>query len=135
MYSKGFFFVYLGEFDPAITMNIEELKAHTKVTDCQLNRTIQEEDMFELAAYFDNVENYLVHLGLNRSQQTDVKALAISRGTQTAMSHALRLWRQPNPFNATYRTLVEILLLLDKQAVALEVCDYLAVQCCNYRSC
>ena len=107
-------------------MTIEELKTRTKVTDCQLNQTIQEEDMFELAAYFDNVENYLVHLGLNRSQQTDIKDLAIRQGTQIAMSQALRLWWQPNPFIATYRTLVEILLQLNKELVAFEiVCDFL----------
>ena len=106
-------------------MTIEELKAHTKVTASQLNSQIQESDLLKLSACFDNVESYLVHLGLTPSQRTDIKDLALRRGTQIAMSEALRLWREPNPYTATYRALVEVLLDLGNGEVAMEVCTYL----------
>ena len=106
-------------------MTIEELKDHTRVTDSQLNSQIQERDLLKLSSHFDNVESYLVHLGLTPNQRTDIKDLALRRGTQIAMSEALRLWREPNPFTATYRALVEVLLDLGKGEVAVEVCAYL----------
>ena len=111
------------------TVTIEELKAHTKVTDSQLDSQVQERDLHKLSAHFDNVESYLVHLGLSPSQQTDIKDLALRRGTQIAMSEALRLWREPNPFTATYRALVEVLVELGKGEVAVEVCIYLSSKC------
>ena len=110
-------------------MTIEELKACTKVTDSQLDSQIQERDLYKLSALFDNVESYLVHLGLTPSQRTDIKDLAYRRGTQIAMSEALRLWREPNPYTATYRALVEVLVDLGKGGVAVEVCNYLSSKC------
>ena len=111
------------------TVTIEELMSNTKVTESQLNSQMEEKDILKLAAYFDNVENYLVHLGLTLSQRTDIKDLAFRRGTQTAMSEALRLWREPNPYTATYRALVKMLLDLGKGEVAVEVCTYLSSKC------
>ena len=121
---------YAVSTDPAAvcglrTVTIEELKAHTSVTDHKLDSQIQERDFLKLSVYFENVESYLVHLGLTPSQQTDIKDLAFRRGTQIAMSEALKLWREPNPFTATYRALVEVLLDLGKGQVAVEVCTYL----------
>ena len=107
------------------TLSIQELKTHTRVTDSQLNCQIQEKDFQILSVYFDNVETYLAHLRLNSSQQTDIKDLALRRGTQVAMIEALRLWREPNPYTATYRVLVEILLDLKKGELAVRVCEYL----------
>ena len=107
------------------TVTIEELKVRTKVTDSQLDSQIQERDLYKLSALFDNVESYLVHLGLTPSQRTDIKDLVFRRGTQIAMSEALRLWREPNPYTATYRALVEVLVDLGKGEVTVEVCNYL----------
>ena len=107
------------------TVTIEELKAHTKVTDILLDSQLQEKDLFPLSALFDNIEIYFVHLGLTPSQRTDIKDLAFRRDTQTAMSEALRLWREPNPYTATYRALVTILLKLNKGDIAIQVCNYL----------
>ena len=70
-----------------------------------------------------------MHLGLTPSQQADIKDLAFRRGTQIAVSEALRLWREPNPYTATYRALVEVLLDLGKGEVAVEVCTYLTSKC------
>ena len=111
------------------TVTIEELKTHSKVTDSQLDGQIQERKLLKLSAHFDNVESYLVRLGLTPSQQTDIKDLALRRGTQIAMSEALRLWREPNPYAATYRALVEVLLDLGKGKIAMEVCNYLTSKC------
>ena len=105
-------------------MTIEELKAHAKLSDSQLNCPIQEKDIVILSAHFDNVESYLAHLGLTPSQQTDIKDLAFRKGTQNAMTEALKLWREPNPLKATYRALVEVLVDLRKGTVAVEVCKY-----------
>ena len=111
------------------TVTIEELMSNTKVTKSQLDSQIEEEDILELATHFDNVENYLVHLGLTPSQRADIRYLTFRTDTQTAMSKALRLWRESNTYTATYRALVEILLDLGKGEVAVEVCTYLSSKC------
>ena len=107
------------------TTTVNELKTHLKVTDNDLNLQIEEEDMLKISAHFESVENYLVHLGLSVSQQTDIKDLASRRGTQIAMCKALGLWREPNPYAATYRALLEKLLDLGKGEVAAKVCAHL----------
>ena len=71
-------------------MTIEELKACTKVTDSQLDTEFEEPDSVSLSAHFDNVESYLVNLGLTLSQQTDIKDLAFGRGTQTAIGRVVQ---------------------------------------------
>ena len=96
------------------------------MTDTQLDSPIEEKDIIKLSSYFDN---YLVHLELTTSQQTDIKNLVHTRGTQIAMSEALRLWREHNPFDATYRALVKVLLDLGKGTVAVDVCTYLSSKC------
>ena len=98
------------------------------MTDAQLDCQILKKDFLKLSIHFDNVETYLVHLGLNPSQQRDIKDLAVTRGTQIAMSEALRRWREPNPYTATYRMLVKILLDLGKGEVAVRVCNYLSLK-------
>ena len=95
------------------------------VTDEQLNTKIREEDIYDLAGYFDCVETYLDKLGLTAGQQTDVKDLAFRCNTKIAMLEALKLWRQPKPWLATYRTLLQILLDLKRGDVAVSVCQYI----------
>ena len=95
------------------------------MTDSQLDAEIKNPDLVNLSVHFDNVESYLVNLGQTLSSQTDIKVLAFGRGTQTAMSEALRLLRKPNTHNATYRALLEMLVHLRKGEVAFEVCTYL----------
>ena len=111
------------------TVTIEDLKARTKVTDFQLNTQIEEEDILNFSAHFDNLESYLGYLRLTPSERTDIKDLAQRRSIQVAMSEALRLWRERNPFTATYRALVEMLLNQGKGMVAADVCNYLSSKC------
>ena len=62
------------------------------------------------------------HTGLNASEQQDVRTAAALHNTQTAMSEALRLWKNHDPDGATFRALVEIVLGLGKQDLALHIC-------------
>ena len=87
---------------------------------------IREEDINKIAGLFDEVETYLDKLGLLPAQRTDIKDIAHSQhNTALAMAEALKRWRQPNPFTATFRALLEILLDLRRGDVALEVCQYI----------
>ena len=95
------------------------------VNDEQLSTKISEEDIFDLAGCFDCVETYLDKLGLTAGQQTQVEDLAERRDVQTAMTKALKFWRQPKPWLATYRTLLQILLDLRRGDVAVRVCQYI----------
>ena len=104
-------------------MTIEELKERTKVTDSQLDTEIEKTDMIVLAAHFDTVDTYAVQLGLSPAEQSDITNSQLANGTQVAMDKALRLWRQHNPGAATYRALVEMLLSMGKEELALEVCQ------------
>ena len=105
-------------------LSIEELTVEYNVTDEQLNTKIGE-DIFDLAGCFDCVEIYPDKLGLTAGQQTQVEELAERRDVQTAMTKALKFWRQPNPLLATYRTLLQILLDLKRGDVAVRVCQYI----------
>ena len=104
---------------------MEELRKKAKVSDVQLDTEITQDDLYELAGYFENVENYIDKLGLTSCQQTAVKDLSKLRDIPTAMTEALRLWRQRNPYAATFRALLDILLALGKGDVADKVCCYI----------
>ena len=95
------------------------------ITDEQLNTEIGEENIYDLAGCFDCVDTYLDKLGLTAGQQTQVEELAERRDVQTAMTKALKFWRQPNPLLATYRTLLQIFLDLKRGDVAVRVCQYI----------
>ncbi len=111
------------------TVTIEELKERTKVTDSQLDTEIEETDMIVLAAHFDTVDTYTVQLGLSPAEQSDVTNSQLANGTQVAMDKALRLWRQHNPGAATYyRALVDILLRIEKEELAIKICQFAAAK-------
>ena len=105
------------------SLTIKDLIRNTGVSNTQLDTKIIEHDLHSLAECFDNVETYLHKLGLNEGQQTDVEDLACRCSTKIAMVKALKLWCQPNPFAATFRALLEILLDLKRGDVAVKVCE------------
>ncbi len=107
-------------------MTIEELKEDTKVTDSQLDTDIEETDMWDLAAHFDNVETYPLMLGLSPAEQKDVKYALFVDDMQTAMLRTLKVWRQHNPGAATYRALVEIVLDMEMGELATYICQSVA---------
>ena len=104
---------------------MEDLQRITKTSNCQLDTMIREEDLYDIAGHFDCVENYLDRLRLTAGQQAQIEDLAERRDIQTAMTKALKYWRQPNPYIATYRTLLQILLDLKRGDVADRICQYI----------
>ena len=113
----------------ATALSIETLKKETKVTDEQLNARVEDPDLPGLAALFNNTEDYVEKLALSPREQTDVRAQGFVHGTQTGMKIALKLWRNKNPLEATFRALLLILLSLLKGDVAVRVCKYLSHRC------
>ena len=107
-------------------LTLAALKSSTGVSDTQLDTEVIEHDLYNLAACFDNVDTYILKLGLLPGQQTDIKDLAFRQSTQVAMAEALKLWRAPNPLVATFRALLIILLDLKRGDVAVRVCQYIA---------
>ena len=106
------------------------MREETKVTDEQLDTAVEEADLPELAACFDNTEDYVEKLQLSPGQQTDVLRTQTSlNSTQAGMKVALKYWRNRNPVEATFRALLLILLSLLKGDVAVQVCKYLSDKC------
>ena len=106
-------------------MTLEKLVEMCGKSSDKLNSEILEKDMIVIAGYFDDVKYYLSALGLTPTEQTDVTKESYMDGTQIAMNHCLLLWRKHNPSSATLKTLLEILLSLKKEEIALQVCSYI----------
>ena len=110
-------------------LSIDLLKRETQITDEWLDQRLEEADLPEVAACFDNTEDYVEKLGLTPGQQTDVsevKAKTLLNRTHVGMKVALKHWRNRNPVEATFRALLLILLSLLKGDVAIRVCKYLS---------
>ena len=75
-----------------------------------------------MAKYFDEVEPYMYQFDLTPAEQADV---GNQRNTQTAIMMILKYWTERNPYNVTFRTLVQNLLQLEKGNVAVAVCKYI----------
>ena len=103
---------------------MEELTEMYHINDDQLDCEIEDRDTISIAKHFDNVEYYLSPLGLTPAEQTDVRDQFHRNGTQIAIHRCLCLWRTHNPYTATVRTLLEILLRLEKEEIASKVCDH-----------
>ena len=86
---------------------------------------MEETDLPKLAACFDNSEDYVEKFGLTRAEQTDVKTETFRRGTQAGVKEALKCWTSKNPYEATFRALLLILLSVFKGDIAVQVCKYL----------
>ena len=113
----------------ATGLSIEMLKKKIEVTDEQINARVEDSDLPELSLCFDNTEDYVEKLKLSPGEQTDVRVQAFVNGTHTGMKLALKLWKNKNPLEATFRALLLILLSLLKGDVAVQVCKYLAHRC------
>ena len=117
---------------PHSELSIDLLKRETQITDEWLDQRLEEADLPEVAACFDNTEDYVEKLGLTPGQQTDVsevKAKTLLNRTQARMKVTLKHWRNRNPVEATFRALLLILLSLLKGDVAVRVCKYLSDKC------
>ncbi len=95
------------------------------VTDEQLGREIQQDDLAPVSMHFDAVELYLNPLKLTDNEQADVKRDAFVKGNQVAVINCLSIWRGHEPSEATFRALIKILLDLGKEEIATKICQYL----------
>ncbi len=110
---------------PSDRVILQELASRYNLTAEQLNSEIEHSDFPCLALYFDNVDIYSHIMELTASEQADVKMLYFREGTQAAMVKCLLFWRTHNPFTATYRALLELLLGLRKERIADQICQHL----------
>ncbi len=113
---------------PANRVTLQKLMRRYKLTDEQLNSKIRSSDIYLLATHFDDVELYLNAMELPPAEQTDVSMLRRSQGTQGAMINCLKIWKERDPFQATYRALLDIVLRLGKGETADHICRQLT-QC------
>ncbi|XP_064387520.1 uncharacterized protein LOC135335853 isoform X4 [Halichondria panicea] len=111
--------------DPGTTI-VHELMVKHGVTDEQLDREIEQDDLAPVAMHFDDVELYLNPLKLTASEQADVRQENyLSRSNQGAVINCLSIWRGHEPSKATFRALIRILLDLRKEKIATKICQYL----------
>ena len=97
------------------------------MTSNQLDREIIEHDLHSLVGCFDNYNNYLAILGLEESEQADVRRVEfLEDNHQSAMRKAFSLWRKKDPYAATFRALLKMVLRLSKQQVAEDICKYIS---------
>ena len=80
--------------------------------------------MINLAQYFDGIEPYLRAFRLSAAEQADIRKSLHQNGTQVAVSEILQFWKKHNPSTATLGALLEILLQMRQEEVALNLCKY-----------
>ena len=110
-------------------MSLQGLLDKYQLTTSQVNREIQQIDIPYLALHFDNVKLYVDAMELTPGQQNDVQK---SADTHEAMIKCLKIWKGNNPAQATFRTLLEMLVKLMKGEIAGQVCQYLKVSLCAH---
>ncbi len=101
------------------------LKRH-HLSDVQLDREIEHDDIPLLAEYFDKVQLYLNLMKLSSADKKSVTRTLHAEDTQIAMSQCLSLWKRRDPFKATYLSLLKMILMLKEGEIANNVCLYLA---------
>ena len=107
---------------PANQVMLQELIKRYSLTDEQLNSEIEDPDTPKLALCFDNVELYSSSMGLAIA---DVEELHRIYDTQAAMMKCLQIWKQHNPYQATYGALLDIVLGVGKGDTAHQICQQL----------
>ena len=107
---------------------MKKLIAHTNITDSQLNAVIGGREMGLMAAHLGNTD-IIVFLEYKHWNVQDAFQVY---GIQEALFVALRLWREANPGGATYRALVEIVLIKGRTDLAIQLCKFAALKCEHY---
>ncbi|XP_064385072.1 uncharacterized protein LOC135333968 isoform X2 [Halichondria panicea] len=113
-------------------VTLQELVEQYNLTDEQLNSEIEDSETPEMASCFDDVDLYSSSMGLGIADQADVKRLYHSEGTRAAMMKCLQIWKERNPFQATYRALLDIALRLGKGDTAHQICQQLIQRNAGY---
>ncbi len=104
-----------------LNIDIDTLKQKTGVTDTQLDRTIEQEQLWSLAGLLGSYEKFIPGFNLNNADIADLKDCAFRNGNQQAMYEALRKWENVI-LDFTYRSLLKILISLREGALADQVC-------------
>ncbi len=89
-----------------------------------LDIVIDPKQFSDLASNFADVELYIESMGLNDAEKGDVKNL-IFQGNQKAMTRCFENWRGHNSSNATYKTLLEIVVKLKKEEIVENLLQYM----------
>ncbi len=95
------------------------------LADEQLDSEIGDSDIPYMTKYFDGVKIYSRVMGLTPAEQADVNRLYCYEGTQVAMTECLILWKRHDPYAATYKALLELLLRLRKDKIVDDICQHL----------
>ena len=109
-------------------LTIEVLQENHSLTDDQLDRKIGERELFHIANLFGSWSQYVETpgLGLLRGEKAQIAEDPALISNTLKMKEALKIWRSLNPYTATFRNLLSILLSLNTQGdVAQDVCKYL----------
>ncbi len=105
---------------------IDDIKLRTGISDTQLDRRLIDEDhLWKLAGLLGSYNHYVgtPGFGLNAADIADLKDIVQKEGHQFAMVEAFKKWfNVPRPGVGTYRSLIEILIKLDRVLLAEEVC-------------
>ena len=112
-----------------MALTIEKLKNEHHLTDDQLNRKLSDCDLFYIADFFSSWSQYVETpgLGLSRGEKAQISENPSLVTNTLRMKEALKIWRSLNPYTATFRKLLSILLSLNKQGdVVQDVCLYLS---------
>ncbi len=105
-----------------IDVTLFNLRIHIGLTNSQLDKLIEEEDTINLAEFFeDHVALYIDLFALSAAEKGDVLK---EDKTKTAVALLLKLWIQSDPFSASFRKILIILLKMGKESIARSVCEY-----------
>ncbi|XP_064391858.1 uncharacterized protein LOC135339631 isoform X4 [Halichondria panicea] len=113
-----------GSYAQPVGTTRQQLMDEYQLSTTHINREIQQEDVPFLALYFDNVEFYVDAMKLTPGEQSDVQLKRIE-SNHLAMIKCLKIWRGKQRSQATFRALLEMLVLLKKEKIADQVCQYL----------
>ena len=106
-------------------ITIETVKERIGVTDEQLKEVIDISDLHKLAGCFDKVGDYLDKLQLTPIEQSEINKKESAEGSQSAMREALRKWHDKDRYSATYGTLINLTIELEKVNVAYRIAKYI----------
>ncbi len=104
-----------------------------QLTAVQVDREIQQEDIPILAAYFDHVEHYVDVMELTPGEHHDVRRKGFN-SNHLAMIECMKIWKRKMRSQATFKVLLKMLVMLKKEAIANQICQYLKVSVCVYRN-
>ncbi len=107
-------------------LRINTLMINTGLTDEDLDQAIVEKDLSKIADLFDSVDDLCEQFGLSKADMADVETQRILKGIKEAVKKALKSWRKQDPYKATFKNLLIILLDIKEGVVAKDVADYIS---------